>query len=100
MEVIVTIASKLVYNLFRRLTTYLYRGYNPVTKYHRHPTSIISENDLPNLPYLIIGAGSTDSMGSSRKLLCQAVSIRDLYMLYLQFQGLYCIVVVLDSILV
>ena len=29
--------SKLVYNLFRGLTTYLYRGYNPVAKYHGHP---------------------------------------------------------------
>ena len=30
--------SKLVYNLFRGLTTYLYRGYNPFTKYHGHPS--------------------------------------------------------------
>ena len=26
------------YNLFRGLTTYLYWGYNPVTKYHGHPS--------------------------------------------------------------
>ena len=31
MEVIVTIVSKLGYNLFRGLTTYLYWGYNLVT---------------------------------------------------------------------
>ena len=31
--------SKLVYNLFRGLTTYLYRGYNPFTKYHGHPST-------------------------------------------------------------
>ena len=30
--------SKLVYNLLKGLTTYLYRGYNPVTKYHGHPS--------------------------------------------------------------
>ena len=30
--------SKLVYNLFAGLTTYLYRGYNPFTKYHGHPS--------------------------------------------------------------
>ena len=34
MEVIVTIASKLVYKLFRGLTTYKYRAYNLVTNYH------------------------------------------------------------------
>ena len=36
---LVTIVSKLGYNLFRGLTTYLYWGYNPVTKYHGHPSS-------------------------------------------------------------
>ena len=30
--------SKLVYNLLVGLITYLYRGYNPVTKYHGHPS--------------------------------------------------------------
>ena len=29
--------GKLVYNLLKGLTTYLYRDYNPVTKYHGHP---------------------------------------------------------------
>ena len=41
MEVIVTIVSKLAYNLLKGLTIYLYRGYNiynPVTKYHGHPS--------------------------------------------------------------
>ena len=44
-EVIVTIVSKLVYNLLKGLTTYLYRGYNPVTKYHGHSdtTDILGE---------------------------------------------------------
>ena len=32
------LVSKLVYNLLRGLTTYLYRGYNPLTKYHGHPS--------------------------------------------------------------
>ena len=27
------------YNLFRGLTTYLYWGYNPATKYHGHPSN-------------------------------------------------------------
>ena len=36
---LVTIVSKLVYNLFRGLTTYIYRGYNPFTKYHGHPST-------------------------------------------------------------
>ena len=35
---LVTIVSKLGYNLLTGLTTYLYRGYNPVTKYHGHPS--------------------------------------------------------------
>ena len=39
MEVIVTIVSKLGYNLLPGLATYLYRGYNPFTKYHGHPSS-------------------------------------------------------------
>ena len=38
MEVINYIVSKLVCILFRELITYLYRGYNPVTKYHGHPS--------------------------------------------------------------
>ncbi len=38
MEVIVTIVRKLVYNLLMGLTTYLYRDYNPFTKYHGHPS--------------------------------------------------------------
>ena len=38
MEVIVTIVSKLAYNLLKGLITYLYRGYNPVTKYNGHPS--------------------------------------------------------------
>ena len=38
MEVIVTILSKLVPDLFMGLRTYLYRGYNPFTKYHGHPS--------------------------------------------------------------
>ena len=33
----VSIVIKLVYNLLKGLITYLYRGYNPVTKYHGHP---------------------------------------------------------------
>ena len=56
MEVIVTIVSKLVYNLLKGLITYLYTGYNPVTKYHGHPS--IHPNteteklylDLQNIP--------------------------------------------------
>ena len=35
---LVTIVSKLGYNLLTGLTTYLYRGYNPFTKYHGHPS--------------------------------------------------------------
>ena len=35
---LVTIVSKLVYNLFTGLTTYLNRGYNPFTKYYGHPS--------------------------------------------------------------
>ena len=38
LEVIVTIVSKLVYNLFTGLTTYISQGYNPFTKYHGHPS--------------------------------------------------------------
>ena len=38
LEVIVTIVSKLDYYLLKGLATYLYRGYNPVTKYHGHPS--------------------------------------------------------------
>ena len=38
---LVTIVSKLVYNLLMGLITYLYRGYNPVTRYHGHPSSPI-----------------------------------------------------------
>ena len=34
-SMLVTIVSKLVYNLFEGFTTYLYRGYNPVTKYQQ-----------------------------------------------------------------
>ena len=33
------IQHHLVYNLFRGLTTYIYRGYNPFTKYNGHPSS-------------------------------------------------------------
>ena len=33
------LVSKLVHNLFTGLTTYLYRGYNPFTKYHGHPSA-------------------------------------------------------------
>ena len=36
---LVTIVSKLVYNLFMGLSTYIYRCYNPCTKYHGHPSS-------------------------------------------------------------
>ena len=39
---LVTLVSKLGYNLFRGLTTYLYWGYNPVTKYHGHPSSFFA----------------------------------------------------------
>ena len=35
---LVTIVSNWVYNLLKGLITYLYRGYNPVTKYHGHPS--------------------------------------------------------------
>ena len=35
---LVTIVSMLGYNLFRGLTSYLYWGYNLVTKYHGHPS--------------------------------------------------------------
>ena len=31
--------QKLVYNLFAGLTTYLYRGYNPFTKYDWNPSA-------------------------------------------------------------
>ena len=31
--------GKLVYNLLEGLITYLYRGYNPLAKYHGHPSS-------------------------------------------------------------
>ena len=34
-SMLVTIVSKLVYNLFEGFTTYLYRGYNPVTTYQQ-----------------------------------------------------------------
>ena len=39
----------LVYNLFMGLTTYLYRGYNPFTKYHGHPN--MASYSLPNIPF-------------------------------------------------
>ena len=29
----------MVYTPLKGLTTYLYRGYNPVTKYHGHPST-------------------------------------------------------------
>ena len=35
---LVTIVSKLVYNLFMGRIQPSYRGYNPVTKYHGHPS--------------------------------------------------------------
>ena len=41
MKVIVTIVSKLGYNLLKGLITYLYRGYNPVTKYNGHPSTFM-----------------------------------------------------------
>ena len=34
------LVSKLVYNLLKGLITYLYTRYNPVTKYHRHPSRV------------------------------------------------------------
>ena len=40
MEVSNYIVSKLGYNLLKGLRTYLYRGYNPVTKYHGHPSIV------------------------------------------------------------
>ena len=46
MQVIETIVSKLGYNLFTGLTTYLYRDYNPFTKYNGHPSR------LPNTWFL------------------------------------------------
>ena len=36
---LVTIVSKLGYNLLRGLTTYLYWGYNLVTNFHGHPSN-------------------------------------------------------------
>ena len=41
MEVMITIVRKLGYNLLKGLTTYLYRGYNPVTKYNGHPSTLL-----------------------------------------------------------
>ena len=40
MEVNVTIVSWFITSLgiFRGFTTYLYRGYNPFTEYHGHPS--------------------------------------------------------------
>jgi len=35
------LVSKLVYNLLMGLITYLWRGYNPVTKYHGHPSKLV-----------------------------------------------------------
>ena len=37
---LVTMDSKLGYNLFRGLTTDLYWGYNLVSKYHGHPSTV------------------------------------------------------------
>ena len=42
MEVSNYIVSKLAYKLLKGLITYLYWGYNPVTKYHGHPSTIRS----------------------------------------------------------
>ena len=44
---LVTIRSKLGCNLLRGLTTYLYRGYNPVTKYHGHPSIVFHGGFFP-----------------------------------------------------
>ena len=42
MEVMVTIVSKLVYFTYLGdvFTTCLYKGYNPFTKYHGHPSIV------------------------------------------------------------
>ena len=34
-----TYIGVITYNLLKGLITYLYRGYNPVTKYHGHPSN-------------------------------------------------------------
>ncbi len=46
---LVTIVSKLAYSLLRGLATYLYRGYNPFTKYHGYPSMYISTNKFPTI---------------------------------------------------
>ena len=43
MEVSKCMVSKLVYNLLMGLIIYLYRGCNPVTKYHGHPSMVNPE---------------------------------------------------------
>ena len=46
MEVSNYIVSKLVYSLLKGLITYLYRGYNPVTKYNGHPSTVFVGNKI------------------------------------------------------
>ena len=46
---ILLLLSKLVYNLLRGLTTYLYRGYNPVAKYHGHPSKVWLSIEIKHL---------------------------------------------------
>ena len=71
MEVIVTSDSKLVYNLFSGLTTYLYRGYNPLTKYHGHPSrvkfqwEIIATTRSPNVRCIYLHSLNLNSIGQS-----------------------------------
>ena len=62
MEVIV--ASKLDYNPFSGLTIYLYRSWNPFTKYHGHPSSMVLSSSilhpfvgLQRLPLSSVGCG-------------------------------------------
>ena len=57
--------SKLVYNLFRVLTTYLYRCYNPFTEYHGHPSG------QPKLSGLKIGEKNGTSDGTLMGLYSQ-----------------------------
>ena len=38
----------ITYNQFMGLTTYLYRGYNPVTKFHGHPSIPICKGGTPS----------------------------------------------------
>ena len=54
------LVSKLAYNQFRGLISYLYGGYNPITKYHGHPSRESPPLNFRKIPYSVeqlVGVG-------------------------------------------